>query len=198
MKFPHTAIAALFTAAFATGAFAQTSATEVQRNVNQQQRIEQGLQSGSLSTGEAARLEKGEARVEKMEANALRDGKLSDAEKTRIQNAQNQESRAIARDKSNSITGNPNSASSQRMQADVQRNINQQKRIEQGVQSGQLTNHEAGKLERGESKINRQEARAGANGHVSAAEQRRIQRAENRESGRIYRQKHDAQQRPKA
>jgi hypothetical protein len=198
MKFQHTAIAALLAAAFTGGAYAQSTATEVQRDVNQQQRIEQGLKSGSLSTGEAARLEKGEAHVEKMESNALRDGKLSDAEKARIQNAQNQESRAIARDKSNAITGNPNSASSRRMQADVQRNVNQQKRIEQGVQSGQLTNHEAGKLERGESKINRQEARAGANGHVGAAEQRRIQGTENRESRRIYRQKHDAQQRPKA
>jgi len=34
------------------------------------------------------------------------------------------------------------------MQADVQRNINQQSRIEQGIQSGQLTNKETSQLER--------------------------------------------------
>jgi hypothetical protein len=195
MKLTHTAIAALVTAVFASGAYAQSAASETQRNVDQQKRIEQGLQSGSLNTKEAARLEKGEARVEKMESNAMKDGKMTDAEKARIQNAQNKESQAIYREKHDAQTGNPNSASSQRMQADVQRNINQQERINQGVKSGQLTNREAGKLEKGEARIDRKEARAGANGHVSAGEQARIQSADNRESKRIYRQKHDAQTR---
>ena len=44
------------------------------------------------------------------------------------------------------------------MQADVQRNINQQNRVEQGVQSGQLTNKEVSNLERGQSRVNRAEA----------------------------------------
>jgi hypothetical protein len=48
--------------------------------------------------------------------------------------------------KRNDVAGNHNSASSQRMQGDVQRNINQQNRVEQGVQSGQLTNKEASRL----------------------------------------------------
>jgi len=199
MKLTHTALstlaAALVTAVFASGAYAQSAASETQRNVDQQKRIEQGLQSGSLTTKEAARLEKGEAHVEKMESNAMKDGKMTDAEKARIQNAQNQESQAIYREKHDAQTGNPNSASSKRMQADVQRNVNQQERINQGVKSGQLTNREAGKLERGEARIDRKEARAGANGHVSAGEQARIQSADNRESKRIYRQKHDAQTR---
>ena len=69
------------------------------------------------------------------------------------------------------------------------------RRIEQGVQSGQLTNREAGKLERGQARVNRAEARAGADGHVGPNEQRRIQKAENRQSKRIYREKHDAQKR---
>jgi len=37
----------------------------------------------------------------------------------------------------------PNSASSKRMQADAQRDVNQQERIEQGVRSGELTKKEA-------------------------------------------------------
>ena len=188
-------IAVAIVAAFPLGVLAQTAGSEVQRNINQQQRIEQGLQSGSLTTREAARLEKEESRVNAMQSRALKDGTLSDAEKARIQRAQNRVSRDIEKDKHNAQTGNPNSASSQRMQADVQRNINQQQRIEQGVQSGQLTNREVGKLERGQANVERREARAGADGHVGSGEQRGIQSAENRQSNHVFREKHDGQKR---
>jgi hypothetical protein len=174
-------------------AFAQTPATTVQRDVNQEQRIEQGLKSGALNTREAAKLEREESRVDRMQANALKDGKLSAGEQARLNAAQNKVSADIYADKHNNVTGNPQSASSKRMQADVQRNINQQQRIENGVQNGSLTNREVAKLERGQSHVARKEARAGADGHVGAAEQARIQHAENRQSKRIYREKHDAQ-----
>ena len=191
MKFARTAIAAALSLAFCGAALAQ--AGTVQRDVNQQQRIEQGLKSGQLTTQEAARLEREESRVERDQARAMRDGKLTPGEKARLAREQNKVSRDIYREKHDAQTGNPNSASSQRMQADVQRNINQQQRIEQGVQSGSLTTREAGKLERGQARVNRAEARAGADGHVGPNEQRRIQKAENRQSKRIYREKHDAQ-----
>ena len=191
MKFAHTAIAAALGLAFCGAAFAQ--AGTIQRDVNQQQRIEQGLKSGQLTTREASRLEHEEARVERDQARAMQDGKLTPAEKARLAREQNRVSRDIYREKHDAQTGNPNSASSQRMQADVQRNINQQQRIEQGVKSGSLTNRETARLERGEAKIDRAEARAGADGKVSPNEQRRIQKAENRESRRIHKEKHDAQ-----
>jgi hypothetical protein len=73
----------------------------------------------------------------------------------------------------------------------VQRNINQQDRIKHGVQSGALTNKEASNLERSQARIDRKEVRAGANGHVSAKEQARIQKAENKQSNKIYREKHN-------
>ena len=195
MKLGKLITAAAVAAAFATPALAQTTGSEVQRNVNQQQRIEQGLQSGQLNTREAARLEGEEARVEKMESRALKDGKLSPDERGRIDRAQNQVSRDIYREKHDAQVGNPNSPSSQRMQADVQRNINQQQRIEQGVQNGSLTNREVGKLERGQARDNAMQDRAGRDGQVGPNEQRRIQNAENTQSRRIYRQKHDAQTR---
>jgi len=172
-------------------AYAADTATEVQRDVNQQQRIDQGLKSGQLSTQEAARLERGEARVDRMEQKALSDGKLSPAEKARIERAQDAESRAIYDAKHNDVKGDPNSTSSRRMQADVQRNVNQEKRIEQGVQSGALTNKEAARLEGGQARVDRQEARAGADGHVSAGEERRIQQSENRQNRQIYKKKHN-------
>ena len=165
----------------------------VQRDVNQQERIEQGLKSGQLTTGEASRLEAEQARIQRDQSRAMRDGTVTPAEKARLANEQIRASRDINRLDNNGRTGDPTSASSQRTQADVQRNINQQQRIENGLKSGALTTREAGRLERGEARIDRKEARAGRNGNVSAGEQARIQSAQNRESRRIYRQKHDAQ-----
>ena len=77
------------------------------------------------------------------------------------------------------------------MQADVQRNANQQARINQGIRSGQLSNKEAGSLERGQAHADRSEANAARNGRVGAREQARTQGKENHQSGRIYRKKHN-------
>jgi hypothetical protein len=176
-----------------TAAWAQTPAEQdQQRNVNQQQRIEQGLQSGQLSTKEAGSLERQEKHVDNMEARDLKNGSMSAGEQARLNAAQNKVSSDIYADKHNGVTGNPNSASSQRMQSDVQRNVNQQQRIQNGMDNGSLTNHEAGSLERGQARVNGREANAAANGHVGAAEQRGIQRSENRQSRRVYRKKHNA------
>jgi hypothetical protein len=177
-----------------TAAWAQTTPAEQdqQRDVNQQQRIEQGLQSGQLSTKEAGSLERQEQHVDKMEAHDMKNGAITPGEQSRLNAAQNRVSNDIYADKHNGVTGNPNSASSQRMQADVQRNVNQQKRIQNGMDNGSLTNREAGSLERGQAHVNGREANAAANGHVSAGEQRGIQRSENRQSRHIYRKKHNA------
>ena len=189
----RTLIAAALSLACA-GAFAQTTtASTVQRDVNQQTRIESGLKDGALSTGEAAKLEKEEAHVDRLQARDLKDGKLSTAERAQLNAAQNKVSRDIAADKHNAVTGNPNSTSSKRMQADVARNVNQEKRIEAGVKSGALTNREVSKLERGQAHVDSKEALAGRNGHISKAEQTGIQRAENHQSKRIHREKTDAQ-----
>jgi hypothetical protein len=186
-----TAIALILGAPLSSVAFAQGVGTEVQRDINQESRVEQGLKSGQLSTGEAAKLERGEARIDRMEKNALKDGTLSQQEADRINRAQNQESARINALKHNDVTGNPNSASSQRMQADVQRNINQQSRIEQGIQNGSLNNKEESNLERGQARVDRAEARAGADGHVGAREHARIQNKEDRQSRKIFRDKHN-------
>jgi hypothetical protein len=179
-------------AGLAGAASAQSVQSQTQRDIDQQSRIEQGLKDGQLSTGEASKLEQGEARIDRTESRDLKNGSLSPAEKAQIQTEQNRESARIYDDKHNAVTGNPNSASSERMQADVQRNINQESRIKQGEKSGSLTNREVGSLQRGQARDDHKEAVAGANGHVNAAEQRRIQRSENRQSARIFRDKHNA------
>ncbi len=183
-------------AAFGTSfaASAQTNAANTtQRDVNQETRIENGLQNGTITTRENSELQRDEAHVDKLQAKDLKNGSLSPAEKAQLTAAQNKTSRDIHTATSNGINGNPLSASSQRAQADTQRNINQQQRINNGVKDGSLTNHEASKLERGQSHVDAREARAGANGHISAGEQRRIARADNRQSARIHRERHDAQ-----
>ena len=191
MKRNH--ILAALLAAAAIPALAQTTGNSVQRNVNQQTRIEQGLQSGQLNTKEAGRLEREQTVIDRAEARALQDGKMGPKEQARITRMQNQASRDIAREKHDAQTGNPNSPSYRRMQAAVQRDVNQQTRIERGVQSGQLTNREVGKLERGQAHDSRLQARAAADGRVGPRESVRLQHAENVQSKRIFRQKHDAQ-----
>src|SRR5262245_27227832 len=77
-----------------------------QRDVNQQERIEQGLKAGQLSTREAGRLEREQQHIEKMEARDLRNGSLSPAEQARLNAAQNRASRDIYRLKHNTVEGN--------------------------------------------------------------------------------------------
>jgi hypothetical protein len=81
--------------------------------------------------------------------------------------------------------------SSQRMPTDVQRNNNQQTRIHNGIQSGRLTNREPGTLERGQSYINRAEARAGVDGALGRREPSWMQRQENLQSARTTTPKSD-------
>jgi hypothetical protein len=74
-----------------------------------------------------------------------------------------------------------------------QRQVNQEQRIDQGIASGQLNQRETNRLEREQSRINRMEDRAKADGVVTKRERSKINRAQNRASRDIYRQKHDAQ-----
>ena len=176
----------------AASAFAQTTtANTVQRDVNQQTRIEQGLKDGSLNVKEAGRLEKEQGRIDQLQARDLKDGKPSPAERAQLNRAQNKVSSDIRAARTNDVKGNPNAASSERMQADVQRNINEEKRIEQGVKSGELTNREAGSLERGQARVDRTEARAAKDGHIGKREQAVIQGKEDHQSKRIFNKKHN-------
>ncbi len=75
-----------------------------------------------------------------------------------------------------------------------QRKENQQDRIAQGVKSGQLTAGETAKLEHQEAGINKEEKgmRAQDNGHLTKADKSLINKQQNQESKRIYRDKHNA------
>jgi hypothetical protein len=112
------AVALSLTLCTALYAQEQPAAVAAQRDANQQERIEQGLQSGQLSSKEASQLERDEQHLDRTQARDLKSGgALTPQEKAQITHQQNAVSRDIYQDKHNSITGNPNSASSQRLQA---------------------------------------------------------------------------------
>ncbi|MDQ2972383.1 MAG: hypothetical protein M3R20_05305 [Pseudomonadota bacterium] len=180
---------------FAVVVQAQTTGSDTERNVDQQQRIEQGLQSGQLNNHEASRLEQGEARIDHTEQHDLRNGSLSASEKAQIQREQNRESAAIYGQKHDAQKGNPNSARSDLMQANVQRDVNQEQRIHEGVHNDSLTNREVGHLQGREAHSDHLDARDGRNSYISPREEYRTQRTDNRDSRAIYRQKHDRQRR---
>ena len=75
-----------------------------------------------------------------------------------------------------------------------QRKENQQDRIGQGVTSGQLTARESSHLEHQEAGINKEERgmRATDNGHLTKQDRRTLRTQQNKESKRIYRDKHNA------
>jgi DNA repair exonuclease SbcCD nuclease subunit len=73
------------------------------------------------------------------------------------------------------------------------REVRQEKRIEQGVASGQLTARETRKLGREQTAIQKTEAKAKSDGQVTKSERKRLTRMQNRASQDIYQQKHDAQ-----
>lgn len=183
-------------AACAAAAGAQTAADISQRDINQETRIRNGLQDGSLTTREAAVLERKEGRLDRLQAQALRDGKLSDPERARINRAEDRVSADIRNARHNGVQGDPLSASSQRMQQGVQRDIQQQQRIKDGIQSGQLSNREVAGLERGQARQDARQFRAGRDGHVSGHEAQAIDNAQNSSSQRIHKLRHNASPSP--
>ena len=73
----------------------------------------------------------------------------------------------------------------------TQRQNNQQARIKQGVQSGELTNGETVRLEKEQGKIQADKLNAKADGKVTPQERRKIQKEQNKASRDIRRLKHN-------
>jgi hypothetical protein len=73
------------------------------REARQQQRIEEGVENGSLNSHEAANLERREAKIhnEIQRDRAANGGRLTPAERAKINREQNRTSRAIYRKKHN-------------------------------------------------------------------------------------------------
>jgi hypothetical protein len=167
-----------------------------ERKENQQDRIANGVKSGQLTAGETANLETKEAAIngETKADRAANGGKLTSAEKTQINQQQNQVSKQIYNDKHNANTQHYGNN-----EVD-QRRENQQDRIANGIKSGQMTAGEAAKAENQQRAINQQTRadRAANGGKLTSGEKKQINKEQNAASKNIYNKKHNAKTQPQA
>ena len=93
--------ALVFSMLLAPVVLAQTGATPNfdQRQLNQEQRIQQGAQTGALTPKEVAKLEQGQGRLQAKEDRAKADGKVTAKERVHLQHAQDKQSKQIYREK---------------------------------------------------------------------------------------------------
>ncbi|HEV7218953.1 MAG: hypothetical protein ACHP8A_07380 [Terriglobales bacterium] len=182
-------------AALALPAVAQTDTTTQpqtinQRKENQQDRIGQGIQSGQMTAGEAANVEKKESNIngEERDMRKLDNGHLTASDRATLNQQQNQLSNKIYQDKHNAAVQSTDPKSEVGKRAE-----NQQDRIAQGVKSGQLTSRETANLESKDARINREvrNDRAANGGKLTGAERAKVNRQQNRVSRNIYRDKHN-------
>jgi hypothetical protein len=163
-----------------------------ERRQNQQQRIGEGVENGSLTAGEASKLEHKETRLNKEIHNMKSDGSFTAAERGKVQRQENALSRSIYNQKHDAQVQNLNPKSEV-----GQRQLNQQKRIGEGIENGSLTAREAGRVEHHEAGLNKEVGvmRQNNGGKLSPGERRLVNHQQNQTSRAIYRQKHDAQHR---
>ena len=74
------------------------------------ERIEEGVRSGAITRKEAAHLRRQQARIQRMENQAMADGRMSRRERIRIEHAQNKESLRIAKQSHNLHTASSSAA----------------------------------------------------------------------------------------
>ena len=179
-----------------TSATMTRPATISQRKENQQDRIAQGVESGQLTAGETANLEKKESNLSKEEKlmRSEDNGKLTSADRSALTQQQNQLSNKIYQDKHNAAAQNSNPTSAVGKRAE-----NQQDRIAQGVKNGQLTAGETANLEKKEANLNKEVSadRKANGGRLTQAEKAQVNRQQNHLSNQIYKDKHGSfRQRP--
>ena len=116
------------------------------REANQDQRIANGLRSGQMTSGEAARAERTQSRIDQQVHNdrVANGGKLTGQERQQINGEQNAASRQIYNEKHNGNTVTPNEVDN--------REANQQQRTANGLRSGQMTSGEAARTNRNQAK----------------------------------------------
>lgn len=172
------------------------------RQQRQQNRIQSGVQSGTLTSKEASRLTRQQNALARQEARyrASGDG-LSRKERVRLEREQNQLSQNIHRQANDRQgvnlppVGNPNVCNPPGRPGLYNINNNQanhQQRINQGIQSGELTQTEAQRLSNQQERFATKEAEMRQDG-LTLQERRRLDNMQDNMSRNIYHQKHDRQ-----
>ena len=164
-----------------------------QRHANQQKRIGEGLENGSLTAGEAKQVENKETRINKEESNMRKadDGKLTAADKAKLEGQENKVSKDIYAQK--------HDAQHQQMKGGeiAQRKRNEQKRIGEGLENGSVTAREARTSEGQQQGINKTEAgmRQADGGKLTRGDRKALNREQNQASKNIYAKKHNGRKR---
>jgi hypothetical protein len=157
------------------------------REANQDQRIAQGLRSGQMTSGEAARADATQSNIDQQVHNdrTANGGKLTQQERQQINQEQNGSSRQIYNEKHNGNTVAPNEVDN--------REANQQARTAQGLRSGQMTSGEAARTNRNQSDVAQQvhNERTANGGALTPQEKRQANKQENKNSKQIYNEKHN-------
>ena len=161
------------------------------REGNQDQRIANGLRSGQMTSGEAARATANQSRIDQQvhADRAANGGALTQQQRGQINQEQNNASRQIYNDNHNGNTIAPN-------QVDA-REANQQQRTANGLRSGQMTSGEAGRANFNQSYAdqNVHNSRAANGGALNQQQRQQANRQENRDSHQIEHEKHNDRQR---
>jgi hypothetical protein len=157
------------------------------REANQDQRIANGLRSGQMTSGEAARAERTQSNIDQQVHNdrAANGGRLTGQERQQINGEQNAASRQIYNEKHNGNTIKPNEVDN--------REANQQQRTANGLRSGQMTSGEAARTNANQAGVAQQvhNERTANGGALTKQQKQQVNQEQNKNSKQIYNEKHN-------
>ena len=157
------------------------------REANQDQRIANGLRTGQMTSGEAARADRTQSRIDQQVHNdrAANGGKLTGQERQQINGEQNAASRQIYNENHNGNTVKPNAIDN--------REANQQQRTANGLRSGQMTSGEAARTNRNQARVDQQvhNDRTANGGALNKQQKQQVNHEQNQNSKQIYNEKHN-------
>ena len=161
------------------------------REGNQDQRIANGLRSGQMTSGEAARADSRQSAIDSQVRNdrAANGGSLTGAERTQVNREQNSASRQINNQNHNGNTIAPNAVDN--------REANQQQRTANGLRSGQMTSGEAARTNARQAGVDVQvhNDRAANGGALTSGQRGQVNREQNANSRQVQRENHNADER---
>jgi len=158
--------------------------SEIEKRIaNQHKRIDEGIKSGALTHDEAKVLQGNLRHIQQEEERLRADGKLTQAEKERLNRMLDQNGQMISNKKHNPVVA---------LAPHIQERIaNQHERIDEGIKSGALTHDEAKVLQGNLRYIQQEEERLTADGKLTQVEKERLNNMLDQNSQMIYDKKHN-------
>ena len=162
------------------------------REANQDQRISNGLRSGQMTSGEAARADQRQSNIDSQVHNERQanGGTLNPQERQQVNREQNNASRQIYNENHNANTVRPNAV--------YNREANQQQRTAQGLRTGQMTSGEAARTNANQSRVDQQvhNQRTANGGALNNQQRQQVNRQQNQNSRQINNEKHNNAAKP--